>query len=301
MAFITVEKLTKDFGKKTVVSELSFSIKKGSCTALLGPNGAGKTTTLKMLAGLLKPSKGQISLNEQTSGDLREDVGFLPQFPVFYSWMTAEEFLIYVGRLSHLSKKEAKERAKELIELVGLTDASDQRIGGFSGGMKQRLGIAQAMVHQPKLLILDEPVSALDPVGRRDVIDMLSELKKQTTILFSTHVLSDAEEVCDEIIIIRKGELALDSSIKDMRTKYQQDILKIRLKETSPEWMAELRAYDFIEEVKDEKGSITLYVSDVERAKVQVLRDFVEKNLPVTSFSVGQSSLEDVFIEVVKE
>ncbi len=211
MLLITIDSLTKQFGKKQAVRELSFEIKKGSCTALLGPNEAGKTTTLKMLAGLLAPTKGRIYFNEQPTGDLRKYVGFLPQFPVFCNWMTAREFLEYVGKLSGLPKRAAAEKTIELIELVGLKDAGDQRIGGFSGGMKQRLGIAQAMIHSPKLLMLDEPVSALDPVGRRDVITMLTELKKHTTILFPTHVLSDAEEVCDEIVIIRKGELALSS------------------------------------------------------------------------------------------
>jgi ABC-2 type transport system ATP-binding protein len=301
MSLITVDHLTKEFGKKTAVKDLSFSIKKGSCTALLGPNGAGKTTTLKMLAGLLESSKGRIYFNEQTSEDLRKFVGFLPQYPVFYNWMTANEFLVYVGRLAHFTKKEAIVRANELIELVGLSEARDQKIGGFSGGMKQRLGIAQALVHNPKLLILDEPVSALDPVGRRDVINMLTELKKQTTILFSTHVLSDAEEVCDDIVIIRNGELALNSTLKDMRTKYQQDLLKIRIKESNREWVQQLRSYEFIQKVLDEDGLITVYVSDVERAKSQVLRDFVELDIPVTSFSIGQSSLEEVFIEVVKQ
>src|SRR5690606_1974532 len=195
---VSIENLVKRFGKETAVKNLSFEIKKGSCTALLGPNGAGKTTTLQMLAGLLHPTSGKIAFDGMENGDNRKYIGYLPQHPVFYNWMTANEFLVYVGQLAHLSKQESQRSADELLELVGIADAKKKKIGGFSGGMKQRLGIAQAMIHEPKLVMLDEPVSALDPVGRREVIEMMRQLKEKTTILFSTHVLHDAEEVCDD-------------------------------------------------------------------------------------------------------
>src|SRR5699024_9255629 len=196
MALLTVENLSKQYDNSLVVNQTSFQFESGKCVALIGPNGAGKTTTLRMLSGLLKPTSGTITFDDmKQNADIRGNIGYLPQHPVFFKWMTGQEFLIYVGRLANLSKQEADSRAERLLDCVGLTESAKRRIGKYSGGMKQRLGIAQAMIHQPKLLILDEPVSSLDPIGRRDVLTLMEELKKEMTILFSTHVLSDADEV----------------------------------------------------------------------------------------------------------
>jgi len=297
---VSIENLVKRFGKETAVNDLSFDIKKGSCTALLGPNGAGKTTTLRMLAGLLHPTSGKIAFDGMENGDHRKYIGYLPQHPVFYNWMSANEFLIYVGQLAHLSKKESQQKADELLELVGLIDAKKKRIGGFSGGMKQRLGIAQAMIHEPKLVMLDEPVSALDPVGRREVIEMMRELKKKTTILFSTHVLHDAEEVCDDIVIIRKGELALSDTLSGLRKKHQHDVIIIEAETDITTWAKGLTAIDSVHEVSVERTNATIVVSRLEPARNAILQDILTKNIPVSTFKIGQSSLEDVFMKVVK-
>lgn len=299
-SLVTIESLVKRFGRETAVNDLAFAIKKGSCTALLGPNGAGKTTTLRMLAGLLHPTSGKIEFAGLENGDHRKYIGYLPQHPVFYNWMTANEFLVYVGQLAHLSKKESQQRADELLELVGLADAKKKKIGGFSGGMKQRLGIAQAMIHEPKLVMLDEPVSALDPVGRREVIDMMRELKKKTTILFSTHVLHDAEEVCDDIVIIRKGELALHDSLEGLRKKHQHDVITIESEVDLTEWAKGLSGLESILEVTVERTKATIGVGQLQKARVAILQDLLNKEIPVTSFNIGQSSLEDVFMKVVK-
>jgi len=300
MSLITVDHLVKQYGKEKAVNDLSFNIKKGSCTALLGPNGAGKTTTLKMVAGLLQPTSGKIEFEGLEKVDLRNHIGYLPQYPVFYNWMTAQEYLVYVGRLARLSKKEAQSKTAELLELVGLKDARNRRIGGFSGGMKQRLGIAQAMVHSPSLVMLDEPVSALDPVGRRDVIEMLREMKKHTTILFSTHVLNDAEEVCDEILIIHAGKMALSGSLKELREQYQEQTITITIKGDYSDWAATAKNYEFVTDVQFEHETITLVVNQLEEARKRVFQDLAKEDLPVSSFSVGQSSLEDVFMKVVQ-
>lgn len=298
-ALVTIENLVKKYGKETAVNGLSFDIKKGSCTALLGPNGAGKTTTLRMLAGLLHPTSGKITFDGNNNGDTRHLIGYLPQHPVFYNWMSAYEFLVYVGQLAHLSKKDSQKRADELLELVGLADAKKRKIGGFSGGMKQRLGIAQAMVHDPKLVMLDEPVSALDPVGRREVIEMMRELKKKTTILFSTHVLHDAEEVCDDIVIIRKGELALNDSLEGLRKKHQHDVITIVAETNISEWATSLTNLKVVEEVTVDRSTATVVVTKLEEAREMILQDILSKGIPVTSFKIGQSSLEDVFLKVV--
>ncbi|MBE4907294.1 ABC transporter ATP-binding protein [Bacillus luteolus] len=300
MSLVTISNLTKSFGKEKAVNNVSFEIKKGSCIALLGPNGAGKTTTLRMLAGIIKPTSGSIQFTGMEKGDHRQHIGYLPQHPVFYNWMTAEEFLLYVGQLAHLSKKEAKAKTDELLELVGLVDAKKKRIRGFSGGMKQRLGIAQTMIHNPRLIMLDEPVSALDPVGRREVIEMMRELKKQTTILFSTHVLHDAEEVCDDIVIIRKGEVALEGTLPELRRNHQQPLLTVSAEENIQDWLTSIKEYDWVSSMNSDGHTATIFVTNVEEARMKLIQDISSKNIPITSFSVGRSSLEDLFMKVVK-
>jgi ABC-2 type transport system ATP-binding protein len=300
MPLVTISNLTKTFGKETAVNNVSFDIKKGSCFALLGPNGAGKTTTLRMLAGIIKPTSGSIQFTGMDKGDHRQHIGYLPQHPVFYNWMTAEEFLMFVGQLAHLSKKDAKTKTEELLELVGLVDAKKKRIRGFSGGMKQRLGIAQTMIHDPKLIMLDEPVSALDPVGRREVIEMMRELKKKTTILFSTHVLHDAEEVCDDIVIIRKGEVALEGTLPELRRNHQQPLLTVSVEENIQGWLNSIKEYEWVSNINADGNTATIFVTNVEEARTKLIQDISSKNIPITSFSMGQSSLEDLFMKVVK-
>ncbi|MCA1032076.1 ABC transporter ATP-binding protein [Bacillus timonensis] len=300
MTLVQLEHVTKTFGKENAVTDLSFEIKKGSCTALLGPNGAGKTTTLRMLAGMIQPTSGRIKFCGIEDGDIRNHIGYLPQHPVFYNWMNALEFLVYVGELAGLTKKSAKEKSLELLKLVGLSEAYKRKIGGYSGGMKQRLGIAQAMIHEPKLVMLDEPVSALDPVGRREVIEMMRELKKKTTILFSTHVLHDAEEVCDEIVIIRKGEVALNDSLVELKRKHQHDSIKISADEELSDWLVGVKQVQGVRDVLYENQTATILVENITEARKNLLSYIAANNLPITSFQISQSSLEDLFMKVVR-
>jgi len=212
--------LTKIYGSERAVNEVSFSLAEKSSTALIGPNGAGKTTTLSMLAGLLKPTTGKISLNGDEHADVRKSIGFLPQYPQFFTWLTALEFTEMAAKLSGMDARSAKLEAQKTLEFVGLGDALKKKTGTFSGGMKQRLGLAQAIVHKPKLLLLDEPVSALDPVGRREIMNLLKNLQQNMTILYSTHILNDAEEMTDQLLFLRKGQLVEQGSLGDVRMKY---------------------------------------------------------------------------------
>ncbi len=214
------------------IEGLSFTIANNQCVALLGPNGSGKTTTLNMLAGLLRPTAGTTQFLGKPEIN-RFELGYLPQYPAFPPWMTATEYLDFAGKLSGLSTNKRKQNSEEMLAFVGLEEVKNKRIGGFSGGMKQRLGLAQAMVHEPKLLILDEPVSALlildepvsalDPEGRRDVLKIMQELKKSMAILFSTHVLHDAEQVCDQIVMLKDGRMKWTGSLVDLRNIQQTD------------------------------------------------------------------------------
>jgi ABC-2 type transport system ATP-binding protein len=302
MSVIRVSNLKKNFQKLEVIKGLNFELEQGRCIALLGPNGAGKTTTLRMLSGLMEPSTGTISFDGVGKDqDIRQFIGYLPQHPIFYEWMTGKEFLEYVGKLAGLSKAEAKERTDELLELVGIADAKNRRIGKYSGGMKQRLGIAQAIIHRPRLVMLDEPVSALDPIGRREVLVLLEKLKKETTILFSTHILNDAEEVCDEILFLHKGELVESGTMEELREKHQQAKIDLVFRQKTEEILAGFSKKGLIQSYLVEGNQGSAIVKNVDEAKQSILKEVMESNLPLTKFEISRTSLEDVFMKVVQQ
>lgn len=299
MKLMEVRSLTKSFGKHVAVNDLSFSIERGHCVALLGANGAGKTTTLEMLSGLQQPTNGSVSFVDAHKGDYREYIGYLSQHPAFFPWMSGVEYLVFMGELSGLSKTKALARANELLERLGIADARKRKIGGYSGGMKQRLGIAQALIHEPKLLMLDEPVSALDPVGRREILELMKLMKETTTILFSTHILHDAEEVCDDVIMIHKGELAITGSVSELRRKYQEDVIMISADADLNAWARSIEAWNTVSKVNASHNTIEIYVKNAAEARKQLFAEIAERQLPITSFKVAQTSLEDLFMEVV--
>lgn len=300
-ALLQINQLAKHYGVNKAVDGINFVIREGRCAALLGPNGAGKTTTLKMLSGLLQPTGGSIDFSElDRNTDRRKYIGYLPQYPAFYPWMSGHEFLIFAGQLAHLSRKEAVARTEEMLDLVGLKDAKNRRIGGYSGGMKQRLGLAQAMIHRPKLLILDEPVSALDPLGRRELLNLLLQIKNETTILFSTHVLHDAEQICDDILIMQKGEIAVQGDLEEVRRQYQRPLIYVRTEPSGKEWLSSLGTLPHVKEVDISGHQATLIVDHLAEAKKEILERIVGQNVPIERFEVGRTTLEDLFIEVVK-
>ena len=301
MNLIETKDLTKTFNGSNAVDGIDMKIKEGVCTALLGPNGAGKTTTLNLLTGLMNPSKGTISFDKRYSGDRRQYLGYLPQYPKFYGWMTGEEYVVYTGRLASLTKDEAVQKTNELLGLVGLLDAKKKKISGYSGGMKQRLGIAQALVHSPKLLILDEPVSALDPLGRREVLELMRKLKDSTSILFSTHVLHDAEEISDDIFIIKEGKVIIEGDLIDLQKKYQQPAIHIETEENIENWSNTIKDASWYRNMKTTKNKLTLTVENMDEARNELLENKGLKQLKLVKFEVVKTSLEDLFMEVMKK
>ncbi|WP_106766959.1 ABC transporter ATP-binding protein [Paenibacillus faecalis] len=303
VSLLEVRDLKKSFGSISPVKGVSFQVKKGSCTALLGPNGAGKTTTLRMLAGLLKESGGLMEYAGFQRGDSwRNRIGYLPQHPKFYGWMTGREYIRFSADISGLDGRKAGERTEKVLEQVGLKDAAKRRISGYSGGMKQRLGLAQALVHEPELLLLDEPVSALDPLGRREVMDMIRDLKGDNiTILFSTHVLHDAEEICDEMLFMVDGLIAEQGTLDDLRTKYRQPVLHIAVESAGKgaEWLKSLAAKSFVADAEIGRDSAKLTVNDITIARKQLMKEISEQDIPLVRFEAGTSSLEDMFMKVV--
>lgn len=302
MDLLTVSNLTKKYDSKTVVNNVSFAFQPGRCIALIGPNGAGKTTILKTLTGLLKPTKGTITFADmKRDADIRKFIGYLPQYPVFYAWMTGKEFLIYCAQLAFIPKYEAEERADELLERVGIQDAGNKRIAKYSGGMKQRLGIAQAIIHKPKLLMLDEPVSSLDPIGRREVLTLMEELKKDMTILFSTHILSDADEVSDELILLNQGKIVESGSMIELRRTYQTDKIELAFQGDSIAYQAEINELSAVANSHLERNVLHVTATDISQARQEILKAASSENWPLTSFTLNQASLEDMFMKVVKK
>jgi len=298
---LTVKQLSKSYGKHHVVKNVSFTLNNNSCIALIGPNGAGKTTILRMLTGLLNKSNGEITFHTQKTNDTRSLIGYLPQHPVFYSWMTGEEFLTYSGRLAHLHKKEAEERTDELLQKVGISDAKHKRISTYSGGMKQRLGIAQALIHRPPLIMLDEPVSALDPIGRREVLTLMEQLKKETTILFSTHILSDADEVSDELLLLHNGQLVESGSIKQLRKKYQTEKIELQFDGKLENYIENINKLPHTLASIIVRDTLHVTVSEVNAARNEIMKLVYENKWPLTSFNINQASLEQMFMKVVND
>jgi len=209
---------------KRALQPLHLTVNDGEIFGFLGPNGAGKTTTLKMLMGLVFPTAGTARIlgNEWTDPEVKAQIGFLPEQPYFYDYLTAHELLDYYGQLSGMPAKARKPRIDEMLQRVGLTDIKGMQLRKFSKGMLQRVGIAQAILHNPRLVFLDEPMSGLDPLGRREVRDLILELQEEgKTVFFSTHILSDAEALCDRVAIIHKGELRGVGAVEELTKSVQ--------------------------------------------------------------------------------
>lgn len=228
---IIVENLTKEFGLQKAVDSISFSVKKGEILGFLGPNGAGKSTTMKMLTGFLPPSSGNITICNlnvtSQSLQIKRVVGYLPENNPLYPEMYVKEFLAFVANIHHIEKNEKNKRIKQVIDEVGLQDEQHKKIGQLSKGYRQRVGLAQALLHQPEILILDEPTSGLDPNQLSDIRTLIKNLGKEKTIIFSTHIMQEVSFICDRVIIINHGKIVKESAIDNIQK--EDDIKKIKI------------------------------------------------------------------------
>ncbi|WP_042346926.1 ABC transporter ATP-binding protein [Bacillus massiliigorillae] len=292
---IHVRNVTKKFQQHIAVNDVSFDIESGRCVALIGPNGAGKTTLLKMLVGLIKQDQGDISYHHDTNW--RREIGFLPQIPSFYGWMTPKEFLLFMGKISEVDKSILKTRVDEVLLATGIAEASNRKIQGFSGGMKQRLGLAQALLHKPSFLLLDEPVSALDPVGRRDVMNILADLKKSTTIIYSTHVLHDAEEISDDVLLMKNGEIVAKGTMENLLSNAIQNYT-LKTGHEIPKALSQCEFIKNISLIGKNTAEITLHPTS---KKEELLQWCLDNNIDIITFQQGKQTLESVFLEVVKQ
>ena len=299
MDMLRITGLYKRFGDKEVLKGLDLTVPEGSIFGFIGVNGAGKTTAMKTVLGLLKADGGEIYVNGERvvygQTATNRHIGYLPDVPEFYGFMTAPEYLDFCGEISGMSKTETANRRDELLTLVGLKDEK-HRVGGFSRGMKQRLGIAQALLNRPKLLICDEPTSALDPVGRKEILDILLLVREQTTVLFSTHILSDVERVCTDLALLNNGVVEIQGSMSEIKTRFRTDGY---LLETANEAARDAirRAFPT---VKEAEGNV-LTLKEQDTPVFDVLRFVADQHIPLLKWERSEPTLESLFMEVTKK
>jgi len=302
-AAIEIQGLTKRYGEKCALDGVDLRVEEGSIYGFLGPNGAGKTTTLRILTGLARPTEGRVQVLGRdvadADNDVRSEIGFLPDVPGFYEWMTAEEFLRFAGGLFGLDRRTLDERVRVLLDLAGLTGVK-HHVGGFSRGMKQRLGVAQALINAPRLLMLDEPTSALDPMGRKEVLDMLSSLKGRTTVFFSTHILADVERICDTVAILDHGRVVVQAPIDELKARYGASKVVLEVSDGAAEFAQELGREPWVSAVElDENGTILVTVSDSEAGCRAIPVMVAARGLALTRMEAGEMGLEEVFVHLV--
>jgi ABC-2 type transport system ATP-binding protein len=298
---VRAEALSKTFRvgfwarKVRAVEDLSFSVNAGEIFGLLGPNGAGKTTTLKMLLGFVRPSAGQAFIGGAPAGTVasRRGLGYLPENPALYEFLRGDEYLVFAGRLAGLSLADARRRSAELLERVGLAGRADRPIRKFSKGMVQRLGVAQALIGDPRIVILDEPMSGLDPIGRKDVRDLILALREEgRTVLFSTHILSDVEAICDRVGILVEGRLTDCGALADLVAPGARAV-ELVVENAAPELIARLGT-DGARVLQRDRATVLTF-TDEGRAR-SALSAAVSSGATVVSLTPHRRSLEELFV-----
>jgi ABC-2 type transport system ATP-binding protein len=301
--------LSKTYKNLQALNSLDLKIHQNSIFGFLGPNGAGKTTTIKLMLGLTHPTSGSATIfgmdSVKHSVDIRARIGYLPQEPHFYEYMTARQTLRFTAEFFFKGPKKAiDDRVDEMLELVDLSDKADRPIKTFSGGERQRLGIAQAQVNYPDLLILDEPAASLDPLGRRDVLEVMSRLRKYATIFYSTHILDDVQRVSDTVVILNKGKLVAQGPIEELLAGSEGVIYIIHLKGEVDLALNLVESLPWVSGVNssqsNEESIWQVSVTDPKAAEAQLLKLLVNQPVVVNEFRRKQYDLEDVFMQVIE-
>lgn len=297
MDILTIKDLQKSFGGKNVLCGLDLSVKEHSIFGFVGRNGAGKTTLMKAILGLLRADGGEIFVcGEKVSfGQAKTNryIGYLSDVPEFYPFMTAREYLTLCGESMGISRTDTEKRSEDLLGLVGLSH-ENHRIKGFSRGMKQRLGIAQALLAHPKLLICDEPTSALDPIGRKEILDILLSVREHTTVLFSTHILSDVERICTDVALLHNGKIAMKGSVSELKSACRNEEFFVELKDLNGIKLLQAEFSNARISSKD-----TLVFSGGEELMFRVLGFIKERKISVQKIERLEASLESLFMEAV--
>ncbi|ADE72559.1 MULTISPECIES: ABC transporter ATP-binding protein [Priestia] len=291
--------VTKSFKEKIVVNNFSLELKSGECVGLIGPNGAGKSTLIKMISDIIDPNAGEVLLNGKKISKMKREIGYLPQYPNFFYWMTARETLMFMGQLSGVKKEVLTNSIPEILTKVGLKAEENSKVGTFSGGMKQRLGIAQALLHKPSLIVMDEPVSALDPIGRREVLNLIEEIKKDTTILLSTHILSDAEEICERFAIMKDGTKIEDTKITDLLNRNSENKLIVEITAKDRKWVDTIKKLPYVKDIEVVGLKVKVKVESIEENKASLLQNALEHKVDIVKFEMNNDTLEEIFLKLV--
>ncbi|MCT2345018.1 ATP-binding cassette domain-containing protein [Bacillales bacterium AN1005] len=296
---LEIKNVTKAYKHKIAVHNFSMEVQTGECLGLIGPNGAGKSTLINMVANIIESDTGQILLDGKRISSMRKEIGYLPQFPNFYNWMTATETLMFMGQLSGLKKEKLEREIPQLLTKVGLSKEGNTRVKTFSGGMKQRLGIAQSLLHKPAFIVMDEPVSALDPIGRREVLNIIQEIKKDTTILLSTHILQDAEEICERFVIIKEGQKIEDTTIVELLNRDSNNKINFEITAASLHWLNIIKELSYVKNVEVFGNKVKIEVEDIQSNKNMLLASALEHHVDIIRFAMENDSLEEIFLKLV--
>jgi len=308
---IWTQELTKiyDRGVNSVkaVDRIDITMESG-VHGFLGPNGAGKTSTINMLIGAISITEGKAKIKGEYAGSTiaKRMIGFLPQKPSFYDTMTGEQYLKFVGELSGLRRKDTKEKVLELLGKLEMLEARDRQIEKYSEGMKQRIGIAAALIHDPDLLILDEPTSNLDPIGRANIIKDILELSKKMSVFVSSHILSEIEQMCEKVTIINKGKIILTDTIRNIKKmhsiKGSQNIVFLDTS-SNEKLIKQLKEKDYITKawIDNTDNKIHMISTDVEMLQKAIPKMIIENDVILRAFHQPETSLQDIFIEIIED
>jgi len=298
--------LSKTYGSVEALKGLDLTVPRHSIFGLLGPNGAGKSTTIKLLTRQIAPTSGQAwvagaPITGGQTADVRSRIGYLSEQPAFYGWMRGSEFLDFVGELFGLKPSLYRARRAELLELVGLVDAAKRKIAGYSHGMRQRLGIAQALMNSPEVLLLDEPISALDPLGRKEVLELFARLKTSTTIFFSSHILADVDRVCDEVAVLHHGMLLAQAYTTELKERYARPAITVELGADAHALSDLPKQETYVQRVEINGNQAVIFVSDIATATRYLPAALARTELPLLQYGVSTPTLEDVFVQLINE
>lgn len=305
MNILEINELHMSFGGNKVLNGLDMAVPEHSIFGFVGNNGAGKTTTMKIVLGLLKADSGSVTVAGETvvygATKTNRHIGFLPDVPEFYGYMRPMEYLRLCGEITGLSSDRIKSRSEELLALVGLREAN-RKISGFSRGMKQRLGIAQALLNEPMLLICDEPTSALDPIGRKEILDILSTIKGKTTVVFSTHILSDVERICDHVAVLHNGQLALSGTLAKIQGQYRHNGFSIKF--ANPDEATQFASSEKLKlptiKLTQDTNVLTVIMEDHKEGGQLLIDLLSQKQITPGKFEALEPTLESLFTEVVQ-
>ncbi|MDE0152096.1 MAG: ATP-binding cassette domain-containing protein [Bdellovibrionales bacterium] len=302
---IRVQNLTKKYGDRLALDQVSFSVAGGEVVGFLGPNGAGKTTTMRILTGCLAPTSGTAEIDGKDVFEYpvqtKEKLGYLPEIPPLYGDMYVEDYLKYVGQIKRCPARQLKDQVDSCVKKTGLSQVRSRLIQNLSKGYRQRVGIAQALMNNPDVLILDEPTVGLDPAQVIEIRGLIGDLKHHHTVILSTHILSEVEANCERVIIIHQGKVAVTGELSELRQKMHQKSLSVRVEQPSSQLLSQLQALDGVKEVQDERGIYNISVSaEASNVNDLVARTVIDSGAGFLELKENKFNLEDIFIHITR-